>query len=333
MSGPLSRGAFVASAAGVVAVGGLAGRALAAPAPVPEKSSLRLGLAVGAMSFLPVYVAQARTWKAAGLDVEMLAFRGDAEVAQALAGDSIDVSIASLNGLINLIKAGQPCLAFYGGFGNADFSWLASRDVKNWSDLKGRGAGISTYGSLTDALTRYVLNKHGLAPEKDVPIVQIGGTPATYQALLAGRIGLGILSPPFGWQAQDAGYTLLATQPKDVAPSWPKHVISAKSAFIAANPRTCEAFLRAHVAGIRLARADRELAVGIMVDQMKLAKPMAERAYDVEMPFYDERGGMPEKSMPVFWEITKQLGDVDAPWPENKYLDHRFINSFAQWAP
>jgi hypothetical protein len=70
-----------------------------------------------------------------------------------------------------------------------------------------------------------------------------------------------------------------------------------------------------------------------MMDQLKITKPYAERAVDVEMPGYDERGGMPERSMPVFWDITKSLGDVTSAWDENKYLDHRFINSFKSWAP
>ena len=80
------------------------------------------------MSFLPAYVAAARTWNDAGIDGQLVAFRGDAEVAQALAGDSIDVSFASLNGLINLINSGQPIIGFYSGFHQADFTFnLASR--------------------------------------------------------------------------------------------------------------------------------------------------------------------------------------------------------------
>jgi NitT/TauT family transport system substrate-binding protein len=311
--------------------------ALARPAfgafPPPEQPSIKVGTAVNAMSFLPVYVAYAHTWKAQGLDVQLVQFRGDAEVAQALVGGSIDVSYGSLNGVINMITSNQPVIGFYAGFHQADFSWLAIPSVKRWSDLKGKSMGISTYGSLTDALTRYALRRNKLEPEKDVQIAQIGTTPNTYQAIKSGRIGAGILSPPFSWQAQDEGLTLLGTQKTDVSPEWPKHLISAKTKFIDDNPHTCQALLRGHVAAIRLARKDREVAVDVMMDQLKITKPFAERAVDVEMPDYDERGGMPERSMAVFWDITKSLGDVTSAWDENKYLDHRFINSFKTWAP
>src|SRR6202023_2994571 len=125
-----------------------------------------------------------------GLDVELISFRGDAEVAQALAGNSIDLSLQSLDGLINLINAGQPVRGFYAGFFQSDFAWLAQPRIKQWKDLKGGTAGVSTYGSLTDQLTRYILKRNGLEPEKDVQLVQVGTTASMLQALKAGRLAL-----------------------------------------------------------------------------------------------------------------------------------------------
>lgn len=318
----LTRGAFT---------GGLLAAAI--PKGKPEHPSLRVGLAVEAMSLLPAYVANARTYKDAGLDVSLVAFRGDAEVAQALAGDSIDVSYASLNGLLNLINSGQPIIGFYSGFHQADFTFNSIPSVKRWSDLKGKAMGISTYGSLTDALVRFALRRNHLEPEKDVQIMQIGGTPSSFAALQAGRIAAAILSPPFQWQAEDAGLNVLGTQARDVAPDWPKHVISAKTAFINQNPNTITALLRAHVNAIRLARSDRDVAVAVMMDRLKLTRFNAERAWRFEMPWFDERGTLPEKSMPVFWDIAKSLGDVKEPWPESKFLERRWIDSFREWAP
>lgn len=327
----MDRRAFVA---GTLAAGAFpAGAFAAVPKGKPEKASLRAGTAVDAMSFLPVYVAAARTWKEQGLDVELVSFRGDAEISQALAGGSIDVSFQSLNGLINLISSGQPVTAVYAGFDQADFCWVSQKDVKQWSDLRGKTLGVATYGSLTDALSRYVLQQHKLEPGKDVQIVQAGSTPSTYQALKSGRLAAGILSPPFWWEATGEGFNLLGTESRDVAKEWPKHLVIAKKSFVDANPNTITALLRAHVAAIRLARRDRNVAVDVMIDRLKLSKPNAQKAYDVVMPFYDERGRLPEKYMPTFWKITKSLGDVKEPWPSGKFLDPRWIDSFKDWAP
>src|SRR5882757_8072405 len=151
----LSRRSVVQTGMAILAIR----RAGAAPGQI-EKRKLTLGLAVPAASFLPVYVAAARTWKEQGLEVEIVSFRGDAEVSQAMAGGSLDLSLQSFDGLINLIVANQPVKGFYAGFHQADFAWLAQSSVKDWKDLKGGTVGVSTFGSLTDQLTRYVLRKH-----------------------------------------------------------------------------------------------------------------------------------------------------------------------------
>src|SRR5450631_838531 len=327
----LTRRRFAQAGAAAAALAGLGQRALSVPFGPLEKPRLALGIPLDAASFMPVYVAAARTWKPYGLDIELISFRGDAEVAQALAGDSIDLSLQSLDGLINLINAGQPVRGFYAGFFQSDFAWLAQPKIKQWKDLKGSTAGVSTFGSLTDQLTRYMLKRNGLEPEKDVQLVQVGTTASSLQALKAGRLALGILSPPFKWMAQEAGFTQLGTQ-MDIAPQWPKHAFLAKRKFIDDNPNTLRAFLRAHVAALALARTEAALTVDILIERLKWTREYAQRAYAETMPAYDERGRLPDAHMEVFWSIEIAGGSVTQPWPDAKLIDDRFIKSFEEWA-
>jgi ABC-type nitrate/sulfonate/bicarbonate transport system substrate-binding protein len=327
----LTRRGFAQAGAAAAAVAGIGRRARGAPLGPLEKPRLILGIPLDAASFTPVYVAAARTWKPQGLDIELISFRGDAEVAQALAGDSIDLSLQSLDGLINLVNAGQPVRGFYAGFYQSDFAWLAQPKIKQWKDLKGGTAGVSTYGSLTDQLTRYVLRRNGLEPEKDVQIVQAGTTASMLAALKAGRLSLGILSPPFKWMAQEAGFTWLGTQ-SDIAPQWPKHAFLAKTRFIDQNPNTLRTFLRAHVAALALARADPALTVDLLIERLKWSKDYAQRAYAETMPAYDARGRLPDQHMDVFWSIEIAGGAVKEAWPDAKLIDDRFIKSFEEWA-
>jgi NitT/TauT family transport system substrate-binding protein len=223
---------------------------------------------------------------------------------------------------------------FYAGFHQADFAWLAQPSVKTWADLKGGTIGVSTFGSLTDALTRYVLRKHALAPETDVRIMQAGPSATSIQMLRSGRLLAAIQSAPTKWVAQDAGLTVLGTQDREIAPQWPKHTFVARSKFLDDNPQTLRAFLRAHVAAIRLARADRDLAVKVLVDQVKYQPSYAARAYDENMPAFDERGRLPDdKYMDIFWSIVIAAGTAKEPWPAARLMDERFIGTFDQWAP
>jgi NitT/TauT family transport system substrate-binding protein len=299
----------------------------------PEITDVKVGIPLDATSYLPLYIALQRTWKEQGLNVQLLAFRGDSETSQALAGDSIQVNCGSLTGLINLINAGQPVIGFYGGFNLAGFEWYGQPQMKSWADARGKACGVSTFGSTTDALTRYVLRKHKLEPERDVQLIQVGNNVNQYQALKANRTQVAMLSAPATWQAKEDGYTLLGVQAREVAPQWPEHIFSAKTKFLTANPNTLAAILRGHVAALRYAKANRAAAVAIYVERLKYTQALAERSYDELMPSYDERGQLPERSMNVFWQISMANGDVKAPWPEKTILDRRYIDSFKDWAP
>jgi NitT/TauT family transport system substrate-binding protein len=305
-----------------------------AAAAALERSKLIAAIPVDAASFLPIYLAAGRTWKQQGLDIELTAFRGDAEVSQALSGGSIDFSIQSADGLINMLNAGQAVIAFYAGFHQSDYAWLSQPAIKTWDALKGKTAGVSTFGSATDQLTRYALRRHGLVPGKDIQIVQAGPPASIAQALKAERLAVGILAPPMNWMVADAGFNILGSQGQEIAPQWPKHVFVAKKEFLDRNPNTVRAILRAQVAAIRLARADRDLVIATYMERLKFQKSYAERAYDAIVPFYDEHGSLPdEKSMDVFWSLQIERGEATEPWPSARILDNRFIETFADWAP
>lgn len=323
-----------ALAAGAAACGAFLapGRVRAAGSGPLERTHLTLGLPLESTTFAAVYLAVEHTFKDAGLDVTLLSFRGEAEETQALAGGTIDVSTQGIDGLIDLIDAGQPAIAFYGGFNQADFAWLAQPSVRDWNGLRGGTVGVSTYGSVTDQLTRYVLKQHGLEPERDVRILQSGSPASSFAGFKAGRMTAAIESAPFKWMAQDIGFTVLGTQARLVAPAWPKDCFVTTHAFLESNPNTLRAFLRAYVAAIRLGRANRELTIATLIAHLKYDRKYAERAYDEVMPAFDERGRLPERSMPTYWRVKMQSGAVAAPWPTAKFIDLRFVCTFDQWA-
>ena len=218
-------------------------------------------------------------------------------------------------------------------FNQAVFGWIAEPAVKQWSDLRGKTIGISTYASLTDALTRFMLTKNGVLPEKEVGIVQTGGTPSAYQALKSGKINAAILSPPFKWIAEEEGFTVLGSEARDLSPVWPSNLYQATTGFLDKYPNSAMALLRGHVAAIRLARADRAYAVHQMVTHLKYSERYANRAYDETIDIYVERGNLPAAAMPIFWQTEIANKDVEAPWDEARFLDRRFIDRFDEWAP
>jgi NitT/TauT family transport system substrate-binding protein len=325
----MKRGRFFESLSASAAATALIG---AAPPGKLERTDLAVGTPDSGPSQLPLYVALAKTFAAEGLNIKFTSFLGDGQAAQALAGGSVDISLASLTGLINLINADQGVLGFYAGFDSADFTWMGQKSIASFADLRGKSIGISTYGALSDGLTRYMLRKNKIDPA-DVKIIQQGNSATGIASLRAGTLDCSILGTPWCYVAQDEGFRVLAQEAKDVAPRWPKHLYQAKATFIRDNPNTLRAFLRAHVAAIRLLKRDPSVALGILTGQLKYTPAFAQRSYTESLPAFDESGRLPAAAMPLVWQIAIANKDVSAPWPEAKFFDPTFVNTFKEWAP
>jgi len=148
--------------------------AKAAPftSPKPEKVELRIGLPDLDAAFLPNWAAdQMGYFKEEGfIDVKILGFQGGPPTVQALASGTIDLCVTGLSSLVNTITSGQKFKAFWAGYNMAEFAWYALPKYKSIAETKGGRYGVTRFGSLTDFLTRYVLRRAGLNPEKDVNI-------------------------------------------------------------------------------------------------------------------------------------------------------------------
>jgi NitT/TauT family transport system substrate-binding protein len=298
-----------------------------------ERNRLLIGLARETEFVLPIHLAAEHARRDAGLTLDVVSFGGGSRAAQAIASDSIQVAAISLDGAVRLIEAGQPVQIFYAGVSHVLFEWYARPEIRSWADLRGRTMGVSTFGSLSEHLTRYVLGRHALEAGRDVTLIQSGELATGFAALRAGRLDSVVLAHPFTWMAQEAGFTRLGIQAEEVADAWPRIVFVAKTKLLAGEPAVFRAFLAAYVTALRRVRADRAGTIDQLVARYKLDRRYAKRLYPELIAGFDERGRVPESVMPLFWKISVAAGDVSAPWPEARYLDRRYLDSFESWAP
>jgi NitT/TauT family transport system substrate-binding protein len=299
----------------------------------PEIAKLTVGLPVPAISFLPVWVADQNGFlKEEGVaEIRVLAFRGDADVMQSLAAGTVDLDVASLNGLISSINSGQKFKGVWAGYNMPLFDWYAQPKFKTIAETKGGRYGISKYGGLSDSLTRYILRKAGLDPDRDVKILQLGGSTEFLAAMEAGQLDAAILSFPQTYLAAEKGFVKLMSQKEQIAPDWPTHLVYAKEEFIAKNPNTIKAFLRATSKAIEWIKANRDEAAKLASKQMKFKVEHCRRGIDEIKGGWYSDGRLPQKGMKIFWELTVQSGDVKEPWPDSKWLDQSFLKTQDQW--
>ncbi|MBS4026860.1 MAG: ABC transporter substrate-binding protein [Clostridia bacterium] len=299
--------------------------------PKLEVTSLKVGLPVPAATFLPLYLADSKGYfKDEGLSVELFTFGGDGNVVQALAGGSIDINVASMSGFVNAVNGRQPFKAFWGGFNQADIYWY-SPTLTSMDDAKGKRFGITTYGSLTDFLTRYALRLHGLDPEKDVQIIQVGPSINAIPALETGQIDVSTSSTPARFVMEELGMHQVMSVKEDISPTWVQHIVYARERFIDNNPETIKAFLRAMVRGIELIENNPEEAAKELMSRLNYSENHANRSIEPIVPYYDKAGNIDPQGLKLFWNIAIDAGDVKEAWTNDKWLNSTFINSANEW--
>ena len=72
---------------------------------------------------------------------------------------------------------------------------VVNESIKSAEELKGKSIGISRLGSASDVAARALLRGLNLEPDKQVPILQVGGSSERAAAFRTGRIA-GFPSPP-----------------------------------------------------------------------------------------------------------------------------------------
>jgi len=150
--------------------------------------------------------------KSNGLNFTIASFEGGSKGLEALLGGSIDVMDVGLASVVigNSRGASFRSIASSGLASPFIITGAKGITADNAKDkLKGGKVGISSFGSESDVAVSLYLNKIGLARDKDVTIVQVGGTATRLTALLSGAIGAGPLLGPDFIAAQDQGLTKL----------------------------------------------------------------------------------------------------------------------------
>src|SRR5882724_111079 len=126
----------------------------------------------------------AKIWQQENIELAVSAFRGDAQMQQALTAGAVDVALGSGPGMGFRAK-GVPAIAvaaMYGPPANLALSVLARSQIKTTADLKGKKIGVTTLGSLTDWLVRKLSQQQGWGTD-GITVLPLGAVPARLAAM------------------------------------------------------------------------------------------------------------------------------------------------------
>jgi NitT/TauT family transport system substrate-binding protein len=209
---------------------GASASATASAAP----ASLKFGVAPAIFSYLPTYVALDKGfWADQNLDVSIAVLNSGTDLTQALTGDAIDFAAASYNEPIVMTSQGVPAVNMAIIEGALPYRFMGAKGITDINQLVGKTVGVSKIGSLSDQVSRIVLNKAGV-DLNSVKFQGIGGSPARLAALESGAIQAAVLDSPSYELAQQAGANILVNVAQQLE-GFPYETLIAKKATIEAN--------------------------------------------------------------------------------------------------
>ncbi len=163
----------------------------------------KVTLAIGGASclcYLPTMLAQALgEYKKAGVDVEVVDFKGGSQALQAVMGGSADVVSGYFDHCVNLAAKGQHLQSFvvydrYPGFALV-VSPKHTGSINSIKDLANKKVGVSAPGSSTDFFLKYMLSKNGVDPNS-VGVIGVGLGATAIAAMEQGNIDAAIMLDP-----------------------------------------------------------------------------------------------------------------------------------------
>ncbi|MBJ7600756.1 ABC transporter substrate-binding protein [Candidatus Nephthysia bennettiae] len=229
----------------------------------PEKASLKMG--VGGQTqivYLPLTLADGLGYfKDEGISVEVDDLRAGPDALKAMLGGSVDMVTGAYEDTIRAQLQGtsiemfttldvSPGLVLMVGKQHQD-------QVKSIKDLAGHPVGVTSEGSSTDEMVRYLLKQNSMAADA-VPVVAIGSGYTAIDAITSGQVWAGAMVEPAASQAERSatGRALYDTRTAQgthqvFGGSWPAAGFYASSEFAKQNPRSVRAIARAGVRSLK----------------------------------------------------------------------------------
>lgn len=289
------------------------------PAPSLAQTVVTLG-SVGSSSAngWPSYVAiEKGFFSAAGIKPDTVFAQSNAAVIQQVAAGSIHVSTNS--GLVDPIRAiqkGAPLAIVRIEVQVPPYSLLAKPGIKSMKDLKGKLISLGGAKDITRIFVEQMLEPNGVKPgEFDMTFA--GATSARFSALQAGAVDAAILTPPFNFHAQTAGFTLLGHAVEYV--DMPFAGISVNTNWAAANKDTAEKLIKIYndSIGWLYDPKNRDEAVEILMKVSKIKKDDVEKAYDflIGGKYFEPTGKVSKSRLNKLVDALKTLGDIPQDFP------------------
>ncbi len=310
-------------------------------------AQMKVTVAIGGaacLCYLPTVLAkQLGEFEKAGVNVEMVDFKGGSQALTAVLGGSADVVSGYFDHCVNLAAKNQPMQAFvvydrYPGLALV-VGPKQTATIKSVKDLDGKRVGVSAPGSSTDYFLKFLLKKNGVDPN-NVGVIGVGLGATAIAAMEQGSVDAAVMLDP--------AITLLQGKNKDLrilsdtrtqkdtievfGGEYPGGALYTRADWIAKNPKAAQAMTVAIVNTLKWIHSNSpEAIMAKMPDELVGAdKALYLAALKNTIPMFSTTGRMDPKGAQAVLTVFSQSSPEVA--KANIDLSKTYTNAFVEQA-
>jgi NitT/TauT family transport system substrate-binding protein len=274
----------------------------------------------GCLCYLPTVLAQQLgAYETAGVDIELINFKGGSQALTAVLGGSADVVSGYFDHCVNLAAKNQALQAFvvydrYPGL-TLVVSPKHTDEIKSIKDLAGKKVGVSAPGSSTDFFLKYLLNQNGVDPNA-VAVIGIGLDQTAVAAMEQGTVDAAVMLDPATTLVQgkftDVRILSDTRTQKDTlavfAGEYPGGALYSRADWVAKHPKETQALTGAIIATLRWihAHSAEEVMAKMPDDLVGPDKTLYLAALKNTIPMYSTTGRMDPKGADAVLAVFSQ---------------------------
>jgi NitT/TauT family transport system substrate-binding protein len=301
------------------------GLAVQFPAPTQAADAVLVGsVDPSSANLWPLYIGQKLGYfDAAGLKIDLIFASSNAAVVQQLAAGSYDIApSAGIVDPVRAIEKGAPEAIVRIVIQAPPYALLAKPAIKSMKELKGKTIMLGGAKDITRIFAERMLGPNGVMAS-DYDMLFAGATSARFAALQSGAVDAALLTVPFNFYADSAGFSNLGFT-FDYLPDMPFAGMAVNRNWAMANRSRVERFLDVYNKSIAwfAERKNRDEAVRMMVATSKLNEADVARAYDFlhDKNLFEPTGRVSKARLGTVVQALRELGDIPADFTVERLL-------------
>jgi NitT/TauT family transport system substrate-binding protein len=196
---------------------------------------------------------------------------------------------------------------------------IARPDIKTIQDLKGKTIGLNSLGGGLEATVRLMLKHFAIDPDKDVKFLATGPVETRFAALKQGLTVATAGSTPVDYLGKKMGYVVLA-RAYDLF-SYPNTGLVASMKKIKEKPDEIKRVIKAGIKANRYIHQNRDGAIQVMMQWMKIDKETAAATYDSAAKSYNDDGSVPEAGLRIVIDEARKAANISRDVSSNEVVD------------